>query len=365
MEYYEYHVGLALVPALLLLAVRRERQRRIEAGGVPTRTRLGYEVWMGAAVILVIDLHLLLHACGWEIRRSREVVGAWQLQDIDEDTVARGRNFYGLMRVVELNASWPETHHRAMLHGRINHGFQYLRDDKRRQPTSYFGETSGLGYAIALHPRRARGQTLRLGVLGLGVGTIASYAREGDAVEFYEINPLAIELAHEHFHYLGDAARRGATLSVHAGDARLLLERQLAEGAARSFDVLAVDAFSGDAPPMHLLTRECFAVYLEHLAPGGVLAMNVSNRFVDLKPVVRGLAEDVGLRAVHFHDSSSRDAGTHTSDWMLVTENRLVLDSDEFMYRESEREGGGQAARPPVLWTDDHSSLIGLMLPTR
>ena len=140
------------------------------------------------------------------------------------------------------------------------------------------------------------------------------------------------------------------------------LERQLQRAGSRRFDVLAVDAFSGDAPPIHLLTRECFQTYREHLAPGGVLALNVSNRFVDLKPVVRGLADDAGMAAIHFHDAGSQTGGTDTSDWMLVTSNPRVLEADEVMYRESEFDAA--SARPPVLWTDDHSSLLGLMIPT-
>lgn len=173
------------------------------------------------------------------------------------------------------------------MHGRITHGYQFADPVKRKWPTSYYGEQSGVGQAIRYF-QHAGG--VRVGAIGLGTGTLASYAGPKDVIRFYEINPEVLRLARERFHYLGDC--RGKC-DVVMGDARLSLEAE----PSQQFHVLVVDAFTGDAIPTHLLTHEAFEVYKRHMAAGGVIAVHVSNKYLHLVPVVRRLAEDGGLKA--------------------------------------------------------------------
>lgn len=192
---------------------------------------------------------------------------------------------------------------------------------------------------------------MRVGVVGLGVGTLAAWSRAGDAFRFYELDPEVVRLSREApavFTYLRDAA---GSVSVATGDGRLSLERE----PPQAFDVLVLDAFSSDAIPTHLLTREAFGVYLRHLAPGGVLAVQVTNRYVDLKPVVRGVAASLGLHALHV--PSFERGVLWSSDWMLVARGTALLD-DELVAAASLPPLGG---RPDLVWTDDWSDLVSAL----
>ena len=155
---------------------------------------------------------------------------------------------------------------RTLVHGTITHGLQYMAKERRRLHTTYYGSASGVGIAI----ENTRHSAQRVGMIGLGTGTIASYGRAGDYYRIYEINPLVLEVARREFTYLLDCP---AKVDVVLGDARLSLERE----PSQQFDVLAVDAFSGDAIPVHLLTLETFRLYFRHLRPDGILAVHVSN----------------------------------------------------------------------------------------
>ncbi|MFZ5831944.1 MAG: fused MFS/spermidine synthase, partial [Planctomycetota bacterium] len=180
------------------------------------------------------------------------------------------RNFYGVMRVVDDSST------RNLLHGRINHGRQFLEEAKRQTPTTYFGERSGIGLAMRYH---RSGQPRRIGIIGLGAGTLAAYGRSDDTMRFYELDPDVLRLAEEYFTFLGDSAARVETV---LGDARLSLEAEWEAEGSQQFDLFVVDAFSGDAIPVHLLTREAMALYLRHLKPDGMLAFHISNRHFDL-----------------------------------------------------------------------------------
>ena len=169
---------------------------------------------------------------------------------------------------------------RTLVHGTITHGLQFLAPDRRRFPTTYYGRQSGVGLAIL----NTRHSAQRVGVIGLGAATLASYGRPGDYYRFYEINPLVIEVARKQFTYLSDCP---AKVDVVLGDARLSLDRE----PSQQFDVLAVDAFSSDSIPVHLLTLEAFRLYFRHLRPDGVLAVHVSNTHLKLEPVVGRLAQ--------------------------------------------------------------------------
>ncbi|MFN0169503.1 MAG: spermidine synthase [Bryobacteraceae bacterium] len=196
----------------------------------------------------------------------------------------RGRNFYGVLEVEDLGAG--EGAHRVIYHGSIRHGVQFLSPKLSRLPTSYYGLNSGAGRELAAIPPGNR----RIGVIGLGAGTLATYARRGDTFRFYDINPMVADLARTRFRYLAECE---GTVEVVIEDARLALARE----APQQYDLLAVDAFSGDAVPVHLLTREAFALYVSHLKPGGVLAVHVSSKYLDLVPVVLRLGAAVGREA--------------------------------------------------------------------
>ena len=176
-----------------------------------------------------------------------------------------------------------------MMHGRIEHGYQFTAEDKRYWPTSYFGPTSGAGIAICFHPRRLNPSLrhLRIGVIGLGTGTMASYGEEGDYFKFYEINPDVLDFCDTYFTYRKDT---DAQVDVVLGDARISMEREKSRQEPGNYDVFAVDAFSSDAIPVHLLTRECYLNYWYHLKKDGILALHVSSRYFNLDPVIRSLA---------------------------------------------------------------------------
>jgi hypothetical protein len=260
------------------------------------------------------------------------------------------RNFYGLLRVRDdATAAGPV---RKLLHGRIIHGMQFLDEDKRRQPISYFTHSSGIGLVLDNHPRRrapnSEDRTLRIGVIGLGIGTVAAYGQVGDVIRFYEINPDVIRFAQDDFTYLSDSAAR---IEIAAGDARLVLEKELETG-SQQFDILAMDAFSSDAIPMHLITRECAEMYWKHLKPDGILLCNVRNRSVDLTALMRGLAEVSGKQFLRI-DSPRDDAGAYDASWAILTTNAELLADPRIHERQLELPEDA----PTLIWTDDYGSL--------
>jgi hypothetical protein len=264
--------------------------------------------------------------------------------------IARARNFYGILGVADDEPGrWSL---RRLRNGRIVHGAQFMDPERRAQATTYYGEGSGVEVAIHQHPRRLAGQPLRIGVVGLGAGTIAAWGQAGDRIRFFEINPAAVEFARRYFTFLADSR---ATVDVIVGDARLSIEREVREGEGRAYDVLAIDAFSGDAIPVHLLTREAFALYADALREDGVLAVHVTNHFLDLKAVVRGLATEVGWQAVEIETDDDFERGLNGNTWMLVTGNAALIAA------------AGAVATPEspeakvVVWTDAFSSLLQVL----
>ncbi len=253
------------------------------------------------------------------------------------------RNFYGALRVNDSEGSGSVPPTRQLTHGTINHGEQFLETALRRRPTTYYGFTSGVGLAI----RELQGDDpMNVGVAGLGTGTLASYGRPGDHYRMYEINPMVLKIARRDFFFLHDCLAR---LDVALGDARLSLERE----PNIQFDVLAIDAFSGDAIPVHLLTREAFALYWRHLKPDGVLAIHVSNKFLDLAPVVQLGAESVAKQARMVENEESESEVIFSSDWVLVTSRPGFFDTP-LLRGKSTAIPDRPGLRP---WTDDYSNL--------
>jgi SAM-dependent methyltransferase len=257
-------------------------------------------------------------------------------------TIARGRNFYGTLAVFDnLDHTW-----RTLAHGTITHGGQFLDPVKASRPATYYSLDSGVGLAIASLKEQPR----KLGLVGLGTGSLAAYGRPGDRLRFYEINPLVEPFARRYFTYLGQGR---ATTEVVLGDARLSLEAEPTQG----YDLLAIDAFSSDAIPVHLLTREAFALYFRHLAPGGVLAVHVSNRYLDLQPVVRASVDAFGRRARVVDTESDPEEGSYGSTWVLITQDEAFFDRPAFRDNEDVKSLPSQA----LVWRDDFSNLFRVL----
>jgi SAM-dependent methyltransferase len=263
-------------------------------------------------------------------------------QDASRITVTRGRNFYGILAVYDN----PDGTWRTLAHGTITHGGQFLDPAKANNPATYYSRDSGVGLAIASLPESPR----KLGVVGLGSGSIAAYGRPGDRIRFYEINPLVEPFARRYFTFLG---RGRAASEVVLGDARLSLEAEPGQG----YDLLAIDAFSGDAIPVHLLTREAFALYFRHLAPGGVLAVHVSNKYLELKPVVRAAVDAFGQTARVVDTETDEEAGSYGSTWVLITRDPAFFGRPAFKDNNDVKPLAGTS----LLWRDDFSNLFRVL----
>ncbi len=253
------------------------------------------------------------------------------------------RNFYGTLRVKDVGSGDDAV--RRLMHGVIMHGEQYLAEGKRSEPTTYYGVTSGIARAI----KALDASAIRVGVVGLGTGTLAAYGRKGDVYRFYEINPQVVDVARREFSFLGDS---GAEIETVLGDARLAMERE----APQNYDVLVIDAFSSDSIPVHLITREAMAVYLRHMKPGGVIAFHVTNRFLHLAPVVKRIADDVGLQTALISDDAE-DSDLARTDWVLVTRNQALLEHPEIAKHVTEI----QAISGLRVWTDDFNNLFQIL----
>jgi SAM-dependent methyltransferase len=265
-----------------------------------------------------------------------------QVAKLHERSRVMERSFYGTLRTEDWGTSEDIWGKRQLVNGTILHGEQYLAPDRRLDPTSYYGPTSGIAMTLAAVNRPRR----HVGVIGLGTGSLAVYGRPGDWFHFYDINPQVVEVARREFTYLRDTK---ADVEITIGDARLSLERQ----PAQDFDVLVVDAFSSDAIPIHLLTTEALGVYLRHMRPDGVIAFHVSNRFFNLAPVIALVAKARGLPAALLVDEPA-DAEFAKTDWVVVTANRELLAQPSIE---------GMTQSPDVIpglrpWTDDDHDLF-------
>tara|TARA_R110002096_G_scaffold15071_13_gene53196 strand:+ start:401 stop:2491 length:2091 start_codon:yes stop_codon:yes gene_type:complete len=269
-----------------------------------------------------------------------------------EDSLTSRRGFYGVLRVYEHNILTTDEY-RALYHGRISHGRQYTHEDWRDLAPTYYSYDSGIGAIFYYHPSRLDDKPMHIGVVGLGIGTVATYARKRDRIRFYEINPQVEDIARTHFSYLEDC--KGEE-SVVLGDARISLEREWNESGSQEFDVIVVDAFSGDSIPIHLLTVEAMEYYARHLKPGGVIAVHISNLHLDLSSPVRNLAANAGFEAVRVeHDPDYDDYINYYSDWVLISHNKPFFDMIE---SEGYVSDWYSELKPDLLWTDDYSNLL-------
>jgi hypothetical protein len=312
-----------------------------------------YELGIALTACAVLLYHRMLSARWWLAAGALAVVVATAaytmigITDYQKNTRVMVRNFYGVVRTRDYATPVP---FRAMYHGGINHGGQLLDAALRNRPTSYFAPTSGYGRVFASLPDAPR----RVGVIGLGAGALAAYARRGDLFRFYEIDSQVAAVAVSEFTYLSDSP---AQIEIALGDGRLSLERE----PPQQYDLLAIDAFSGDSIPMHLITREAMAAYLRHLKPDGVIVFQATNRFVDIAPVVERLAAANGMTAVLVSDSAENGEGADywisDTDQIIVTKNARLLAAEPIQLVAQPL-----PPRPDFrVWTDDFYNLLRIL----
>jgi len=310
--YYELGLGFALTALLAALMYRRSR------------------------IVMAVALLVALW-CAFFLYR----------QIADDASTARmmERNFYGTLLTVDVPYEELQDTSRQLYHGATKHGEQFLSDARRKEPTAYYGRTAGIGLAIEATRRADQ----HVGMIGLGAGTLAVYGRAGDRYRIYEIDPGVIEFAKTEFTFMSDSP---AEIEIVLGDARLSMERETLQ----DFDVLAVDAFSGGAVPVHLLTVEAMGIYLRHMRPDGIVAFHVTNRFLDIPPVVEAIAQAHGLHVAHIRDENENPLLRNT-DWVLVARDPAVLERAEIRQRAK--------PIPPIPglkpWTDDFNNLFAIM----
>lgn len=426
-DYFELHWGLLLCGVLFFVICLRERPCEVSGEGsrtreaptptfrrnVPTRSTRGLAGWRWLACGLTVLVFAGLdRALAWQTKQHSALtsgqtlalrVGMWGLlgvvvmfwiasgrfqkfrlwrllaclwlatglivlagalrvhaRQVAKRAIFQSRNFYGTLKVTEYRRNDPEGHYYLLQHGCITHGLQFTAPERAVWPTTYYAEGSGV--ALAMHALGRFGETSlprRIGVVGLGVGTIAALAHAGDTVRLYEINPDVQRLATSRFTYLSNSA---AIVEIAMGDARLSLERE----PPQDFDMLALDAFSSDAVPVHLLTKEAFELYRRHLKKNGAIAVHISNRHLNLEPVVVNLAR-------HFHYRLARviydedidgegavDGGwwAYDSTWLLLTHDGALLDSPAL--RAATRAVSTNAVAIP-LWTDDFAGVFQVL----
>jgi len=293
--------------------------------------------WPGVVVTGVLTL-ALAGFVGWQIRQM--VSGSRVLV----------RNFYGGLKVRDSGDPGSLEATRTLTHGTINHGEEYLNIARRDLPTTYYGPNTGIGLAIR---EKQKAGAVRIGIIGLGTGTTAAYGRLGDYIRYYEINPLVLELAKREFYFLKDCK---AKLDVVMGDARLSLEQELKDGQPQNFDVLAVDAFSSDSIPVHLLTKEAMDLYFRHLKPDAILAVHISNRYLNLQPVLEGevRATQKIARVVDTEDDDTQDVFGAT--WVLITSPATGFKGETLT-----SSAPLDSKRTVRLWTDDYSNLFKIL----
>ncbi|MFO0460713.1 MAG: spermidine synthase [Burkholderiales bacterium] len=319
--------------------------------GAPTVFDYYWELPLALTIVALLVAVLArggLRAAGAAATIASALLFADYLHWIRGDVLELSRNFYGTLRVTgAADGDVSPGASRRLLHGVILPGEHYTAPEAPAVGTTYYGPGSGVGRTIEAS-RSA--EPMRVGVIGLGVGTLATYGREGDVYRLYELNPVVLDVANRHFTYLKDSR---AKLEPALGDARLVLERE----APQRFDVIAVDAFSSDSIPVHLLTREALAVYRRHLAERGTVVFHITNRYLDLSGVVAQLAAEAGMHAVRFYDEPPTEAVQYRSDWIAVTPDAEF--AKVLWAAGGEPMDASGRTRPP--WTDDHHNLFEVL----
>jgi spermidine synthase len=320
-----------------------------------------------SALASVVGVALVtLSVLGVRVIDSLNAVG--RSSDTESRLLYQTRNFFSIVRVVDVLPNDPELRHVMLKHGTTSHGSQFYRPDLRLVPVSYFGVCTGMGLMMHERPK----VPMHVGVMGLGAGTLASYAREGDRFQFYEIDPDVIRITRDdgYFSYLAESL---ASIEIVPGDARLSLEAQLREVGPQNFDLLIMDAFSSDSVPVHLVTLEAMQLYLQHLKPDGVLVVHISNVNLDLGPLVFRLADEIGMHAMRIRNLPFPRRVQSSADWMILSRDADYFESFEPL---AERVRAMLHVKPVALtlsyahdvdlaeaplWTDDYSDLFSVL----
>jgi hypothetical protein len=326
-DYFELHLALFLTAALVILVLRQDP-------ALPFRVGPARWAWAVPFVALAAMGYGLADVATTSLRGS----------------LSTTRGFYGVLKVNDNDAGSAELHHLTLQHGATIHGLQYVDPEKRTFPSSYYTSTSGIGRLLRAHKP---GGGRKVGAIGLGCGTLATWGLKGDTFRFYEINDDVARLATSTFTYLKDSK---AKTELVMGDARLSMERE----ADQQYDVIVLDAFSSDAIPVHLLTLEAFDHYQRHLKPDGAIAVHVSNRYLDLHPVVYRIADKIGFPAITIDDNDTayEDAGFYGSDWIIMTRNQVLLQQP--LLKDVTKETVEFPARI-MYWTDERSDLLSIL----
>jgi hypothetical protein len=323
-SYFEFPIAVALVAVLVFIVLTLDKEARF------------HTAWLSPQFILALSVVLSLSI--YLARAAR--------QDVHNYKVVQ-RNFYGTLRVRAVGNMDDWDGYRTLLHGNINHGEQWTHPDRRRDAITYYCKSSGVGRAMRA---RMEGKPNRVGILGLGAGTLVTFGRPGDYYRVYEINPLVPALARKEFTFLPDSR---AKVDVVLGDARLSMERE----PPQNFDMLIMDAFSGDSVPVHLITREAFALYFRHLKPDGVLAVHISNKYLNLEPVIQRAVEKFQKAALLIEDEEDDEGTCFGTTWVLVTANPEYFKQAAF-------QGVGHPLEPKPgvpIWTDDYSNMFRIL----
>jgi spermidine synthase len=335
--FYELHVGLAACALLAVMVHRVDRASPFQQAA--WRPAL-WALQVLAATVIVGLFFLARAESAYTYRMVRNFYGALRVSDETAPSVV-------LLKGDEKAGAHGDTRFRRLMNGTITHGVQFLAHKRLDQPTSYYAVNSGVGMALLA---LASHGPLRVGAIGLGTGTIAAYGRAGDEFTFYEINPLVVEIAQQDFSFLRDSKAR---MAFELGDARLRLERQ----PPQQFDLLAVDAFSSDSIPVHLLTVEAFQLYFRHLRSDGVLAVHISNRHLYLEPVVAAAARTLGKDAVLIANPGDPANQIFLARWVLLADPGVLPQLPNIKKLGKPLVTSARVRR----WTDSYSSLFSVL----
>jgi spermidine synthase len=338
-----------------------------------------YHEWLMALVLVaLLACHVVFRTAGprsgWAGRVPGLITAAvmvallvamqnpWSWREVNQDgrteiLLDQDRNFYGTVSVKERRfAAEPERNDRVFFSGNVTHGQQFLSDALRHVPTTYYARDSGIGETLLWAMEQK--PTLSVALIGLGAGTLANYAREGDAYDFYEINPAAVRFAQQWFDNLASCKAREQNILL--GDARLRMEQLPKE---KLYDVIVLDAFTGGSVPIHLLTQEAFRIYKEHLKPDGYIAINITNAYLNLYPIVKAQSEVLGLAYRHKYQAADEVRNIRRNLHFIMTQDQTYLKAHPSVNREVRDDQGRLVRNEPVdqkglrLWTDQFSSI--------
>lgn len=354
--YFEWGAAMFVACLASFAVLIRARAVWMARGISPKNRSRWFYARIGAAIFGLLAVSIVALFDVSDFLRSRRTDILW-----------RERNFFGALAIQQYDPHDDNWRLNSLFHGVILHGTQFTNEARRRSPTTYFGRETGVGRAIDYFQKQLPPGKLRMAVVGLGAGTLACYPDSGDSLTFYEINPAVIEIADQGrwFTYVKDCRARGARCDIRLGDARLTLRREVQEKKPLDYHVIVLDAFSGDSIPVHLLTAQAFELYLSSLASStttadkqaesGAIAVHVSNLYLNLDPVIRGVAERYNLTFLKFLTPDVPEQGVLPAEWLVLTQNKNMVAALS-----------GAATKEPatgrtVLWTDDRSSLLEVL----